>query len=497
MDLAAHITRVAHSIFCSPVFLFLFSGFLVGVSFIVPILFWCAFVGIICFIEGVESTRSSRGVLFGAFLTGFIKAGIAVVWFFDVYPANWLGGATPFQQLVVLFGCWFGTALSLGVGYAFIGFIAWHIRAHSQRMLAFSYPFLFVLGEILGAIVFSIYTYGGGGSLNTHFGYSMVGYTLAYHGLLKYAAVFAGVYGLTFVLTALSVATFQAFKRAPEGRAQIIVIASIVSVFILSGYIAIPNQFENKITIAAVSTKFQPYASLSQIELNGRQEEMSKGIARALEEGASVVVLPEDARFGYGRNENEVRAFLASLPHEKNAIVVDSYRTPLSSSSVVIRGYLHDIDDITYTADKQYIVPMGEFLPYLHGKAVDLIDGRRFFDSMTYTEGVKDIPLSAPSSIPNVLFCFESGVPTIAKEKAVVRKTPLMVHPVSHAWFHSPKRLWNEERQMLIVQALYARASILQAGNLAPSELYRTDGSVDTGVTVFEEGRVSVKLFTL
>ena len=140
---------------------------------------------------------------------------------------------------------------------------------------------------------------------------------------------------------------------------------------------------------------------------------------------------------------------------------------------------------------------MGEFLPYFHRMFVAALGGLHFFKTMTYIQGTRELDASVPPSIPNVLFCFESTAGTITHEKVAAHPSELIVHPVSHGWFHTPRALWNEERQALIVQSIYTQTPILQVGNLAPSELYTPDGIVHAGIVIGEGTLHTTLRFTI
>jgi len=472
------------------------SGILIGVAFTTPQLWWCAFPGVVLFLYGIESAKSLKAVLIASFLAGSIKAGIALSWYFTVYPADWLGGPTFTQQIALLGGTWLLSALSIGFGFVLAGFLVFHIRHESRLKKLILYPLFFVLGDIFGAFCFSIYTYGDGNPLNAYFGFSMLGYTLADHALLKHIASIAGIYGLTYGLVFLAGALSVLSSRIKGYQALAAV--GMVFLFCISGYTPIPQKATGVVSVAAITTNFASSVSISESEQAVHQRIVGEGISAALAQGAQIVVLPEDVRFGADQSNAYTLEKLKKLPHNQNAVVVDSSRIQLSSTTAILRGFIYDIDgNTTYTTDKQFVVPVGEYLPILHKTAIALLGGMDFFEGMQYVSNISEINSDTPSYIPNVMFCFESGVANIALKKTKERRSALIAHPVSHGWFHTPTTLWNEERQMLIVQALQARTPILQAGNKAPSMLYRADGTVDTGTVMLKEHKMTATLFEI
>jgi apolipoprotein N-acyltransferase len=425
-----------------------------------------------------------------------VKGGLVALWLFDVYPANWIGDVPDWQQLCFITMAWFGIALSLGIPYTLIGWCGYALKTSSVYMRALALPFTVLCAEIAGSLLFSVYTYTPLVGLSFDVGFGTIGYTLAHHAVLRLFAPFGGVYTLTLLLGFVAALMLTLHTLTPWKWRSVVVVVGVV-LFVATGWIQItPTNRTSHTIVATVGTTFEARAYLSGNELTTRQDELLAGVRYALAQGAEVVLLPEDARLGERRNA--LLHTLQSMPHAQNAVVIDSYRTTISSSSVVLRGYAHDLTSgTTYTSDKRVLVPMGEFLPLLHKKIISLLGGAELFTHMQYIPGTEVIPSTAPEHIPHMLFCFESGAPTVAKEKARSRAAALMVHPVSHAWFHTPHTLWNQERSMLIVQSLYTGLPIVQAGNLAPSFLYTPDGVVHTGQSTEVTERVSVHMFAL
>lgn len=474
------------------------SGVLIGSAAAFAPLWWCVIPGVALLYACVVRTSSYATSVWYSLLIGFLKAGIAVSWLLAAYPADWLGGAGRFEQFVVIFGCWLGSTLSVGVGYALIGVFVYATRRYAITLRAVSFAGALLSSELLGSLGFSIYTYGNGGVLNVHFANSYVGFALAYHSLLKHVAVLWGVYGLTILVALISFTLYELAWRPHTNLRRVEVVVLFLLCLYLTGVVPDIRTLERGERVAAVGTAFDSFVSFSDSELAREQRILGEGIEEALQAGATTVVLPEDARFGDLKDERTLYRQLAVLPHTPGAVVVDSSRTEVSATTAVMRAFIYDIDaKKTYRVDKQFIVPMGEYLPYLHTEAVRALGGEAFFANMTHVSGTAALDARTPAAIPNVLFCFEGGATALAREKVAAHTSALMAHPVSHGWFHRPYTLWNEERQMLIVQALYTGTAILQAGNNAPTELYRADGSTSVGTIIAADESSVVVLFSI
>jgi apolipoprotein N-acyltransferase len=352
------------------------------------------------------------------------------------------------------------------------------------------------VSDILGALFFSLYTWNSNVELTTTFGFGFTGYSLAYHQLLRPLAAFGGVYALTFSLTAIALCTIllrQYLAAHKRDYALVVVCAVFIGTAYLPWYNTTPHE---GIAVAALQSRFEARTYFSDYEMSLRKQELRNAIKFALSENVEVIALPEDSRLGYG-----VPNIVSQLQYEavgSAPIIVDSYRTMTSSTSVVQRAYLYDLKTgATYTTDKSALVPMGEFIPVLHALVLRALHGTSFFKDMYYVPGAHEIPGTAPPTVPHVLFCFEGGAAHIAKRKTLMRASSLIVHPVSHAWFHKPHTLWHQTRSMLIVQSIYTGVPILQSGNMAPSLLYTPDGGVHTGTSTKTSSRVTLHTFVI
>ena len=465
------------------------SALLLGSASVSPLLWWCTVPGLALLAYTIEAAPKMRQAILIAYGVGVLKIGIVMSWLLSIYPVDWLTEVSHTTQLIVLIPCYLGIGFVIGTGFILLTTIRYNTR-WVWPLRALAYGVALVCAELLGAFLFSLYTYGPGSFLNTHFDFGMAGYTLADHGILKYLAVYGGVYILSLVCGFLAYCTRFLFpKRKYLGIA-------FVLLFICTGYIVLPQISQPTSGIAAIGTSFPSFRMETIEGMKKKQAILHKAVREALKTGATTVVLPEDARFGFDVSSTTLFEELASMSHAPGAVVVDSYRTHSTDSSVTLRAYIYDIDaQTTYSYDKKYLVPLGEYVPYLFSGIRSTFSHDTTFSPMQYTQGTAQIVSDAPTYIPSVLFCFENIAGSLAKEVVHTHSAALMVHPVSHSWFHAFAALENQERQTLIVQSLYTGVPIVQAGNMAPNVLYTPDGKVHEG-TIYRTGeKYSITLF--
>jgi apolipoprotein N-acyltransferase len=142
-----------------------------------------------------------------------------------------------------------------------------------------------------------------------------------------------------------------------------------------------------------------------------------------------------------------------------------------------------------YSYDKQYLVPQGEYVPYLYAGVLRLLGlgdvVERLKKDSAYQPGILT-PANGvvPADIPGVLFCFESVRPDGVISLQRLGAVPFVVHPLSHGWFHQPEQLWHQLDTMLRIQSRYSGVPIVSAGNMVSGKLYLPNGQIETGEVV-------------
>ncbi len=473
---------------------YLYAGTLIGVAFLHAWLWWLALIGLAVLYHTLMRAPTNREAIHGSMGAGVIKGLCATAWLLDSFPADWIGGVGRFEQLAFIAFCWVGSGVSTGIAYALLGTFAMRIARLRTLVRIGAFGLALVASDVCGAFLFSVYTLGATSGLSANFGFGMSGFLLAEHRFLQWFAVVGGVYVLSFIMGTIA-STLSELHALRGGRISSLMLVIIVATSALPG----PHAFtpHAHARVAAIGTDYSSYRTMTDAMVRERREDLASALRAALEDGAQIVALPEDARLGIGIDPRLAAESLSLIPHEPGALIIDSYRTESTGAGTTLRGYIYDLDHgRVYMEDKRFMVPVGEYMPWLHATLARMLGGASVFSGMTYEPGNASIPSDAPEHVPSMLFCFESGATPVLRDKMHTRPhTPLIVHPVSHAWFHNPHTLWNQERQMLIIQSIYAGTPILQAGNRAPSALYLPNGTVEYGTTIASGARWSTIVF--
>lgn len=447
------------------------SGCLLGVGFVFPALWVLGIVGVISCIHLTIRTSSFKKVILGSFTAWTIKSALAIIWFWSVYPIEWLAFDLGKIQLVIIFFYWLTAAAWLGVGGIIFTLLTRNVhQTFNLPIVLMGVPVFWVVSEILGSLFFSVVTIGEGGSVTSAFSFGFIGYLLAQHTLLIYIAHWYGVYALGIVIVAIASGLVWLLYQP---SAKKIYILGVILLIYGTGFIAVSSTEQENTDVhhvVVIDTDFPP----NQIRTESGAQHIAQEIENAMEVALKVqpdyILLPEDTRyFNQNQNPNQTKSLFRFQHKNPQTIIVDTSRAQFEDQTVlqsyVYNGQVNTVDQ----SHKRYLVPQGEFMPSLYISVLklfgysDLVAG--ISKDIAFEVGPDTSQADFADSSPGVLFCFESvspwGVRQIIAERGSV---PFIAHPISHAWFHESTILWNSLDTMLRVQAIWTGQYIVSAG---------------------------------
>jgi len=450
------------------------------------VLWWLAVPGILLLVHVIQKTKRPRQLFWFGWLIGSANALAAIAWFWSVYPLDWLGLAGN-SQLSIIGAYWLITGLVMGLGF---GISLWLYKKSSMPF--WTLPGWLLLGESLGAFLFSMYSYGYGSYFNTNFSFGWLGYLVAEVPILQSLAAFGGVYLLSLWLCVSAVILW--YLTTTQNHKRSFVAVGLLVLIPFGTHLV--NQYQLQThpptmpVVIAIDTLFDPVLQMQSGGWAKREATIAVAVDKALAFGPRTILLSEDAHLPnfYGGHE-------ATLEHIKTEAtapvqVITSAKTTLPDNTTTQRGYVYDTNsDTVFTVDKQYLVPQGEYISYFYYPFLKLFAGARYqslFGQLTSQPGPHKSYDKAPEATPALLFCMESVAPRAAWSRQRQYDTPYLVHLISHSWFNEPTQLWRQLDRMLQVQALWTGVPIVSAGNLANGKLYLSNGRHSAGTVLFE-----------
>lgn len=464
------------------------SGALLAAGFIFSILWPLGILGAAYFIFLAQRATTRKAVC-GGLLAWTIKSLAALLWFLSVYPIEWLEFSLGKTQLLVVIFYWVSNSLWLGVGGVFVALAIKNIYKITSKklLLGLSIPTVWIVGELLGSLSFSVMTYGTGGAITSAFSFGYLGYLLAQHEWLIQLARIYGVYGLSFGAVALSLIGLWSVQSLRQKNTYLLLLAFLL--FWGSAYIPIPFWDKTPTTtdyysVLIIDTNF-PVSHVRTAESEQEiRSQLEAAVQSALAEQSDYIILPEDSRYfnQFSPPEQEKNKFKFTQG-DPETIIVDSGRTTVTGETVLQSFIYNGLQDTVDSSHKRYLVPQGEFMPYFYSTILKILgyaDAIEMIEKdIDYTVGPQVGQDEAAVSTPGVLFCFESispwGVQKIMKERGTV---PFVAHPISHGWFNEPTQLWQSLDSMLRVQALWSGQYIVSAGGHVAGQVFTPQGEI-------------------
>lgn len=467
--------------------LYTLSGLLLGCALIFPSFSVCVIGGALLFMVAVAKSRSTEVVLVGGLVAFIGKMLLATSYILSVYPVEGIGIELGSFEIPVILYYWVTSAASIGIVGGIFAPVIRYVYVTSRRLFLFLLPPLWVAAEVLGSFTYSFFMYGEGSRLNISNTGGYVGYAFAEHQGLLSLAQFGGVYLLSLLVIIFALVVWSLRERLSVtlmfGLGLAVSVAFGLSKDVQWGDRAVPPR---GLTVTVIDTKFggSDYYHTYTDEERARIKEtaLNEALALALSKPTTYVIMPEDSLLHSSQVSAEVayEQFWLSYGAPRTVVVSAGVVKSAAGGNVVRATVFDGVERRGYSVDKQYLVPLGEYMPLLYewslralGMTEELAEMKRAF---SYRAGPKDGQVDLSSHVPAIMFCFESldaqGAWGLARE----REVPFVAHPVSHAWFHEPRVLWHQLDAALKVQAVWSQVPIVSAANMATGALYTTRG---------------------
>lgn len=491
--------------FFQTVSLYSLSGILLGVGFLYPNLWILGLVGAALHLKLLVTIPN--GKVWGSYLSWFIKYLFALSFYWTIYPIKWLPFDFGEGELLLVGLYWVMVSMFVATGGLVFGllykFISGVLRG-TARLGYLLLPIIWVTAEVAGSYLLSVFTYGPGGLLNGYFSLGYLGLLLGEHQFLLQLAKVGGVYGLSVI------AVIFAFwlSRFSLRRTKL---KTLIPPVVFVALLLVTNQINLKTvvvpskatTVAVISTSFPVEEAFNKDNLPNLLEEQAKALDAAMSTEASYIITPEDSRFFNQTDGGEqAKAFFNFKYPNSDVVIVDSSRATYRENAV-LQGFIFDSSTDEHSEiHKKYLVPQGEFVPYLYDKLFRLVGFGEVMDELkgmlSYTIGPNTSQSDLPELYPGVLFCFESSSGTGVRDLIKNRPDlPFIAHPVSHTWFNEPHSLWSQLETSLQVQAVWNDVAIVSATQLGPSQLFLPDGSINKPRLIGEGEHWQVGLFSV
>jgi apolipoprotein N-acyltransferase len=461
------------------------AGVIAAVSVLFPQFWLLGICGIALFAHVLHQIPRSnlREAAVNGLVFGLFYSGVTISWFFAAQPLDW-SGATPVKGFIYVTFSWLMVTLVLGFFYTLFstGFVRWKSHRSSDAILAAS---LWTLVQYVQMWGFALLT-SNGTIAGAHFSPTMVGYSLAGFSPLLQLAAFGGIYMLTFVVVCAGF--FLQQQLAPPTRVQLFSIALIgafltaAAVFDVSyGIIGTPQNDGKVVRLALVTTNFA--APLPQTDEGKRErahftEELLRSYAHE-NTAPDVIVFSEAA--GFFSSSAETPASLAMSLFGQDVAFIDSDAKHHDEGRYVeMNFYDHGILR-PETHRKVFLVPQGEYFPWLFLKVLQLIginaeEQRTMVERMVSAARSPVVGEAAGLRI-GALFCSEVLSPSLYRDQTS-DGAQVLINTASHAWFHGSPLVDRLALTLSQVRAVENDRYLAIAGNVMPSTVISNRGEI-------------------
>lgn len=444
------------------------SGALFGIGFVMPALWPLALVGVVPLLYLIrrEQQTARMAFLYG-WIAGFVLhlCALAAI-FWGILPIDWFGIHSSALQVLIVGASWLLAAATLGTGTGlFLLFALPFIRdMRERRYLYLTLPLLWAATEWAGAIIFSIVSAGPGSLIGAHFSLGHIGYLLASDIAIAQAAVLGGVYLLSALAIAAGTAVYRfIFDATRRERLALSALFLIASSGIIGGHLFLSRSDSEKsgdsISIAVVSADAPPKLYLSRQEEEERADRLL-AIMKSVPSTTQAVFLPEGATFGRYGDVSQV-PFLLVVDSEN---IMDAAG---ASHSIVV---FHYSNGERVQSSKQFVLPMGEYLPYMYRAGLRIFASADFAEQVLGTRSFVGGRETHVAKLDNariaVRFCDEVMSPFLYSNDAA-HGASLFANISSYSWFHGSPAVFREMQLIARVRAIENRRSYAQSSNMA------------------------------
>jgi apolipoprotein N-acyltransferase len=429
------------------------TGALLVLSLPKPDLYPLAWIALAPLLFVVSRMKSASWVMTTSYVAGVVFFAGTCYWITETMAIY--GGLSPVLAVGV------GLLFALTFGLYFVLFaLGLHlaVKKFGAPGLFFAAP-LWVTVELLRSVLFS------------GFPWMLSGYALVpYAGILQ-VATWTGVYGLSFIATAvnsiIAYALLQRSVRWIAAAAAVIVMAWLLPVFGRT-----PSDDPIKVRLVQTNISLdQPWQKPDSDDL------LRELIKLSVSDGGSprLVVWPETPAPFYLTQDAEFRTRMQSVARQLGAYFLVGYIDMVGEGASNSAGLLSPAGDQISRYDKMHLVPFGEYVPLK----------RLLFFAESLTRQVGEFVPGSDYTISDVeghkfstIICYESIFPNLVRQ-FVKRGSSLIVLITNDGWFGESSAPYQHLR-MGVVRAVENRRYIVRNANTGISAIIDPYGRIES-----------------
>lgn len=343
------------------------SSILIGITFITTnfnVLIFVSLLPLILYVSFLDK-YSSKAVKFDFYFSGLLLNFFAYFFFFQMAPQNWTVTLTGWFAVISRIIAWLIVAGFGSLPFLLFGFVLTKIQNQTRRIV--SLLILIPLVELLRSYIIALVNYGPGASISPNYNFGSIAVTSA-GTFIVYLSRFVGFYGLTLVVVAINLSIFfMLFKK--KYLLPFIGFVIIVSTTYLGWKRGeMPRNRSVKVSIVQL----------------GESDSLEKweGIQWP-DQGTDILVLPEYSEFMKNVDRHKISARLS-----EHGIGITSVSVGFSPSATNQMQIFNNRASVLNRQDKTFLIPTGEYMPYLAQFAFTAVHQKNALIDFKYTQQV-------------------------------------------------------------------------------------------------------------
>lgn len=321
---------------------------------------WLSLVGLVSFFLLLQRLQQKQYVAKEQFLTiwliGLASFLIVLSWCLQTAPEKW-AFISGWQANLALILVYLVFALIFSLQYVLFGLLWLKLKPNLYKKTIFLIlPALWVVSEAARSLIFSLISFGPGGSIGINWNFGVLGIAASVTPL-GYLARIVGMFGLSFVVVIINLCVLWVAQK--RYKLPLLILLSIVVATTLSWLAWRPstNQDQLKVGFVQLPQSFDGFTSG-----DGYYQpilDTAKGSSPV-----DVLVLPEYSEFF---NDDSRTSIAQSTAHKlvlPDGVLVTSI-SGAEANNHDNRLVIYNTDGQVLTSqDKTFLIPIGEYLPY-------------------------------------------------------------------------------------------------------------------------------------
>lgn len=446
-----------------------------------PFLFYSAgWLCLICmvpflyYLDYVSRNKSGKNYMFSIWAVGAIFFFVVVQWLVNTRPDNWayIEGWQGGIGLLIIY--------LILVSFFSLQFLIFGLIFRKLKMSLFSkwifivLPVVWVVSESIRSVLFSIISYGPNGSIGQFWNFGVLGFGAGITPL-GYAARLVGLFGLSFLVVAINLAIFWLLHRRWKLPVLVLVVATTLS---LIGWAIFSRSSGGDMSVSIVQL---PPTSDNSLTTNYQATLRDMMSSQGVEQNSvDLLLLPEYSEFFTTSDPDAIavsKKYLASSGGSITSISSEQSEATNPSNDLVV---YNQSGDITGRHQKQFLIPVGEFMPYIIEVLLRVTGQSEALELNQATQNVtkgdkKEPPVMVDGKTVGALACSAAIAPELYRSM-VSQGAEVLTNSASLGTFTNAPLYHAQTRQMARFNAVANARPYIQASTGAYSYAIDSNG---------------------